>query len=242
MTLLFFTVLAVAMTFVGGLLPAAQALLSRAGLSRLFSVRAGILLAVALTEILPEGWKISPVVAGWGAAGAFLALFALGNYAMLDSCGEYMEDCHVHYLGWTAMAALSVHSFIDGFNLSVSFSAGQKAGIAVGLALALHKIADGFTLISLFKQAGFARARCLRLLVLVALATPLGSFLSSRAALSSLPPGLEAALMGFAAGSFIYVAAADVLPRMHRQSHQTDHKGVLYFAAGLVGMAALRLL
>lgn len=239
MALLLFTLLAFAMTFVGGLTHKAQALLSRAGLSRLFSVRAGILLAVALTEILPEGWDVSRAYAGWAAVAAFLLLFALGNYAMIDACEEYMEECRAHHLGLTALFALSLHSFIDGFNLAVSFAAGQTAGVAVGLALSLHKIADGFTLVSLFKQARYPAAKTLTLLVLVAAATPVGAFLCAHASLSSLPPALEASLLGFAAGSFIYVAAADILPRMHRNA---DKRGVLYFAAGLIGMAALRLL
>ena len=240
MTLTLFTLLAVVMTFIGGLAQPAQALLSRAGLNRLFSVRAGILLAVALTEILPEAWRLSATTAGWAAVGAFLALHAMANYAMLDSCGEYLEECRVHYLGWTAMLALTLHSFIDGFNLAVSFAAGARAGVAVGLALGLHKIADGFTLTSLFRQSGFDEPKTKRLLVFVALATPAGAFLSSPAmGLTALPSGIEAGLLGFAAGSFIYVAASDVLPRMHREG---DRQGVLYFAAGLIGMGALRLL
>ena len=240
MTLLFFTLLAVVMTFAGGLWPCVQARLSRVGLSRLFCVRAGILLAVALTEILPGAWALNRVMAGWAAAVAFLLLLALANYAMLDSCGEYMEDCRIHYLGWMALLALSLHSFIDGFNLAVSFAAGLKAGSAVGLALALHKIADGFTLVSLFRQAGFSERKTFCLLIAMSMATPLGSFLSSPAVgLTALPRGVEASLLGFAAGSFIYVAAADVLPRLHRDG---DRRGVAYFAAGLVGMAALRLL
>jgi zinc transporter ZupT len=235
-----FTALAFVMTFVGGLTPLAKAVMSRAGLSKLFSVRAGILLAVALTEILPEGWLIQPAWTGWSAAVAFLALFALGNYAMIDSCGEYMEDCRVHYLGWTAVFALSLHSFIDGFNLAVSFDAGAEAGAAVGLALALHKVADGFTLVTLFHQAKFSKAKTRNLLILVASATPLGAWLCSSASLSSMPPSLEASLLGFAAGSFIYVAAADVLPRMHKGGDKAAHAG--WFGLGLVGMAALRLL
>ena len=79
----------------------------------------------------------------------------------------------------------------------------------------------------------------MRLLIIVALATPLGALLSSPAAgLGTLPPVVEASLLGFAAGSFIYVAAADMMPRLHRHG---DTGGVLYFAAGLFGMAALRL-
>lgn len=235
-----FTAMAFVMTFVGGLTPLAKSVMSRAGLSKLFSVRAGILLAVALTEILPEGWLLNSAWTGWSAAAAFLALFALANYAMIDSCGEYMEDCRVHYLGWAAMLALSLHSFIDGFNLAVSFDAGEKAGIAVGLALALHKVADGFTLVTLFQQAKFSRQKTRNLLWLVASATPAGAYLCSTATLSALPVAAEAGLLGFAAGSFIYVAAADVLPRMHKGGDKAAHAG--WFGAGLIGMAALKLL
>jgi hypothetical protein len=102
MMLLFFVALAVAATLAGGMIPSVQSAFSRGAMSRLFAVRAGILLGVAFTEVLPEAWRLSPVIAGWAALAAFVLLFALANYAMLDSCGEYMEQCRVHYLGWAA--------------------------------------------------------------------------------------------------------------------------------------------
>lgn len=236
--LLAFTVLAVVMTFVGGFSHWAQSLLSRRGIGRLFSIRAGILLAVAFTEILPEAWSQNHILAGWAALLAFALLFIMGHFAMLDSCPEYIERRRIHYLGWTALFALTSHSFIDGFNLSVSFSAGQSAGIAVGLALALHKIADGFTLTALFHQSGYGLRRSFWGLCGVAAATPLGSLISSQG-LGRVSPGVSAALLGFAAGSFIYIAAADILPRLHENE---DKAGLLYFGLGLFGMAALKIL
>lgn len=239
MTLTLFVVLAVIATLAGGLIPSIKAAFSRVGMSRLFAVRAGILLGVAFTEILPEAWELNPVLAGWAAVGAFVLLFAIANFAMLDSCGEYLEQCRVHYLSWTALFALTTHSFIDGFNLSVSFAAGERAGVAVGLALALHKVADGFTLTSLFAQSGFGPRKSLGLLLLVTAATPLAALLSSPAVgVSSLPAPLEASLLGFAAGSFVYIAATDVLPRLHKKA---DRASVLFFISGLLGIAALRL-
>ncbi len=232
-----FTALAVLMTFLGGLFPLGS-LLSRPGMSRLFSLRAGILLAVAFTEILPEAWQAHHASAGWGALAAFVGLFVMGNFAMLDTCPEYLEECRIHYLGLAAFLALSSHSFIDGFNLAVSFSAGERAGLAVGLSLALHKVADGFTLTSLFDQSGYGRGRSLLLLSLIAAATPLGSALSGLG-FGGLPLPAEAALMGFAAGSFIYIAASDILPRLHKRS---DRAGLIYFGIGMVGMAALKIL
>ncbi len=238
MTLLAFSLLAVAMTFVGGLTPLLQAFISRKAMSRLFSMRAGILLAVAFTEILPEAWQQSPPVAGWAALAAFILLFAAGNFLMLDTCPEYLEDCRIHFLGWTALLALWSHSFIDGFNLAVSFGASLRAGIAVGCALALHKIADGFTLTSLFRQGGYSVKKSLVGLLIVSAATPLGTT-ASYLGLSHPAPVVAAAFLGLAGGSFIYIAAADILPRLHKNA---DRGGLIYLALGMLAMAALRFL
>lgn len=236
MSLTGFAALAVAMTFVGGAVPLGD-YLSRRALGRLFSARAGILLAVAFTEVLPEGWEANPLIAGWAAVLAFLALFFMGTIAMVDTCPEYLADCRVHLLSWTALVALSLHSLIDGFNLGVSFSAGATAGTAVGLALAIHKLADGFTLTSLFRQSGYSKRGILLGTTVIALATPMGARLA-HFGLNGLP-GLKAGLLGFASGSFVYIAAADIFPRLHKDE---DRGGLVFLACGMAGMAALKFL
>lgn len=236
--LLTWLVVAVVATFIGGLSAAARRWLSRDGMAGLLSARAGILLAVAFTELLPQAWALHRATAGWAALAAFALLFATGHFAMTDPCPEYLQNCRIHYLGWAAFAALFAHSFVDGFNLALAFAADARAGLAVGLALGLHKLADGFTLVSLFQQAGYSPSRQRLALSVVAAATPVGAGFS-HFGFARLPTGAEAALLGFAAGSFIYIAATDALPRLHRSS---DKSGLGYFGLGLVGMAALKLL
>lgn len=235
--MIFFAALAFGMTLLGGLFPLAKDTISRKGMWRLFSLRAGLLLAVAFTEILPEAWRQNPALAGWGALAAFVLLFVMSNFSMVDTCAEYLEQCQKHTISGVALLALSVHSFIDGFNLSVSYSAGAAAGTAVGVALALHKIADGFTLTSLLKQSGYARAASLGALVWVAAATPLGSLLCSLG-LKGFSAAASAGWLGFAAGSFIYISAMDILPRLHKNE---DKACLGYFGLGLFGLAALRI-
>lgn len=227
---------AAAFTLVGGLLPLAPGALSPRWLWRLFSLRSGVLLAVAFVEVLPEAWGLSPSGAGWGSALAFGLLYAMGTLAMSDACPEFLEGCSVHLLSGSALAALFLHSFIDGLNLTAAFAAGGLAGGAVGTALALHKLLDGFTMTSLMAKSGYARAGSLAALAAVAAATPLGSA-ASAAGLSALPPAAAAAGLGFAGGSFVYIAASDVLTRLHRSE---DRAGLGFFAAGLALIAFLR--
>lgn len=231
-----FVLVAVLMTYAGGFLPGARRALSREAMTRLFSLRAGILLGLALTELLPEALAQSQTAAAWAAVAAFALFFSATQFAMTDSCPEYLEDCRVHSLSWAAWLALSGHSFIDGFNLPAAFAAGAPAGVAAGTALALHKLADGFTLTTLFQQAGLSPRSGFWALSAVAAATPAGSALSALG-LSAPSAALQATLLGFAAGSFLYIAASDVLPRLHRRPQPW---GLAAFAAGLAAMAALK--
>ncbi|MBI3300057.1 MAG: ZIP family metal transporter [Elusimicrobia bacterium] len=234
--LLAFNAAATGFTMLGGVIPLSPGALSPRWLWRLFSLRSGVLLAVAFVEVLPHAWKVSPVGAGWGAAGAFGLLYAMGTLVMSDACPEFLEGCSVHLLSASALAALFMHSFIDGLNLTAAFGAGGLAGAAVGTAMALHKLLDGFTMTSLLSKSGYGRGASLAALAAVAAATPLGSFLSV-AGLQTLAPAFEAGVLGFAAGSFIYIAAGDVLPRLHRSE---DRSSLGYFAGGMALIAALR--
>lgn len=232
-----FNAAAFALTLAGGSVNLRRDLLSKLWLWRLFALRSGVLLAVAFVEILPEALRAAPLAAAWGALAGFTLLFALESLGMADSCPEYLEECSVHLIGAAALGALFAHSFIDGFNLSASFLAGAVAGATIGVAMALHKLIDGFTLTALLAQGGYSPRACWAALTLIAAATPLGSLIGG--ALCGASPWdspLIAGLLGFAAGSFVYIGAADVLPRLHKGG---DKGGLLFFAGGLAAIALL---
>lgn len=225
-----------AATMLGGFAPRATIFSDRAGLARLLAFRSGILIAVAFTDVLPAAWELGPRLAGWGALGAFLFCYAAENFAVADSCREELEGCRSHPLGVAAIAGLLVHSFIDGVNLGATALSGAPALLAAGAATILHKLADGFTLTSLFRGAGYPARASLLALAGVALATPAGAALS-RAGVAGLGPDATAALLGFAGGSFLYVGASDVIPRLHRGSAGSSFAA---FGAGLAAMLAMR--
>lgn len=233
--LLGFNAAAVILTMAGGLVPFLKDLFSRRWLWRLFSLRSGVLLSVAFTEVLPHAWESGARTGGWGALAGFALLFAMESLAMTDSCPEYLEDCSVHLLGWGALAALFSHSFIDGLNLTVSFRAGALAGAAIGASVVLHKLIDGFTLTSLLVGGGYRRGQALAALALISLATPMGSAVGLLN-INTLPAAAMAGLLGFAGGSFVYIGASDVLTRLHK----TEDRGCLaFFILGLFLIAAL---
>ena len=234
--LLAFNSAAVAATLLGGLAPAVRSALSRASIGRMFALRSGILLGVALVGVLPEAARIDETLAGWGALSAFIALFAMESMSIPDTCCEFVEECHAHRLGLWALGALFLHSFLDGFNLSAAFAAGQAVGAAGGAALLLHKLADGFTLTSLLEEGGYSRGSTLAALGVITLATPLGSALSALG-LRSLPPGPTALLLAFSGGSLLYIAASGAFARTHKEKDLTS---LLVFTAGALSIALMR--
>lgn len=233
-----FLVLAFAASMAGGLVPAAEGALERLGLERVLSFRSGILIAVALADVLPEAFRASPVAAAAAAAGALILGWRLHADHEQEHEGHELTHPHVHgAVSVPAMAAaLFAHSLIDGLNLGAIAAVGGPAVLAVGAATAVHKLADGFTVTSLFHGTGRPRAARLALLVAVSLATPAGALLG-RAGTLSIGPLAAALLLGFAGGSFFFVGAQQIVPHLRRRR---DLECGAAFGFGAVVMLILR--
>jgi ZIP family zinc transporter len=146
---------------------------------------------------------------------ALVIFFAVEEFTVVHACGELMGHCAVHRLGWGALTALFLHSLTDGLAIGVAFLSSENLGALVAVAVLVHKTSDGLTLASLFRQAGHGRGRTAALTGVLALATPLG-VLAAALARPWVGPSLLSVLLGLAAGGFLYVSMADVLPRLHR--------------------------
>jgi zinc transporter ZupT len=107
--------------------------------------------------------------------------------------------------------------------------------IAAGFAVIACHFADGFTLTTLFGRSGFRRDAVLGLLAAVGFSTAAGAAATASSG-SVLAPGPAALLLGFAGGCFVYVGAADIIPRIHRDR---DPAALAFFAIGAVAMAGL---
>lgn len=223
-------------TLAGATFPLLKIAWSRTQMWRLLALGSGALLGTAFMHILPEGWGLDASMAGWGSLAAFALLFALEGFTMIHSCPEYMEECPVHMVGWSAFGALSLHGLMDGFIIAVAFRSSLLLGSTVSVAVMFHKFSDGLTLSSLFLSANYTRKKSLFLSTLVALATPLGAVLAF-AFTSHAPTQVLGMLMGFSAGAFIYVGAADILPRLHKNR---DPLCLVLFLLSLAIMGLLR--
>jgi zinc and cadmium transporter len=104
---------------------------------------------------------------------------------------------------------------VDGVIIGVGFEIDPKLGLLTSLGVISHEFPEGVTTFSLLVNP-IKRKIALMLSVAVALATPLGALLSLTF-IGSLSEEMIRLLLGMAGGSFLYIAASDLIPETHEE-------------------------
>ncbi|MBI3292069.1 MAG: ZIP family metal transporter [Elusimicrobia bacterium] len=206
--------LAFIVTLLGGTVPFLRKEWARSYLWRFLAFGSGVLLGVAFLHLLPAAFRAGSY-AGLGLLVAFLSLFALEGVTMIHACPEFMEECPIHLVGYAALSAMSLHGLLDGLAIAVGFRNTAALGSVISLAVIWHKFSDGLTLSGLLLGTDYTQRKRLLLMQVLALSTPIGA-LGSYWLTFSLSGGLLSLLLGLVAGMFLYIGAADILPRIHR--------------------------
>jgi zinc and cadmium transporter len=229
----------------GGLLMSALALVGSATL--LFSERtldrlvlplvalaAGSLLGGALFHMIPaavDALGNGLAVYGWVAAG-FLTFFVLEQFLHWHHCHRARHD-HRRPLGHLVLIADGLHNFLGGLAVGGTFLIDLRLGLVTWTAAALHEVPQELGDFGVLLHSGWSRGRALLFNVLSALTFLLGGlvayFASQRVDVAFLVP--------LAAGNFLYIAAADLVPEINR--HDDWRVSLLHFAAFALGLGLL---
>jgi zinc transporter ZupT len=131
---------------------------------------------------------------------------------LIHSHGHSHESGHADSM---ALVGMGVHNFSDGLTTAAAFAVSKPVGIVVVGAIVLHQMAAGLSLGAIMLRLGRARRRI---------------WLSTSATASFIVWGalfyhfvvpvsqdVTGIVLGIAAGSFLYVAACDLLPEAHAQ-------------------------
>src|SRR5215472_1342922 len=198
------------------------------------SFAAGVLLATAFLEMLPEA------VARRRDDGNFFVgtLAAMGTFFLLE---RFLFGFHTHddehrpaAPGYFVLIGSTVHNFIDGVVIAASFLVSPALGLSTTIAVAAHEIPHEAADFGVLLAAGFSRAAALLLNFASGLVAMLGALWCFR-----FEGTVEAHLSWFlaaTAGMFIYIAASDLIPELHR-SHA--HRGWIYAVPFFVGVGLM---
>ncbi len=224
-------------TLAGALVILARGPLERKTVARMMGFGSGVLTGAAFLHLIPSSVERSPIIAGLAMLTSFLIFIAIEHVVVIRAHPhvEHHPIGRVEAIGVVGFIALTVHSLVDGLAIAVGFRVSQEIGLAAAVAVIAHEVPEGITSVSVFTAAEYRRRLVLILSIIVAMATPAAAIVSWFWTKGITQEAL-AFLLAFAAGSFIYVPAADILPRLHEER---DIPSFLYLLLGVAIPAAL---
>lgn len=197
----------------------------------LISFAAGILLAFAFLDLLPEAQE---------AAGEFNFLIpALLGFIIFFLGERYLRLFHHHHSHGektpTALVLIGdgLHNFIDGVAITASFLTSIPLGIVTSLAVAAHEIPQEIADMGILLANRLPKTKALFYNFLSALTALAGALLAYYFA--EIIEGNLYIFLSATAGFFIYISASDLIPSLHEQN--LKDKSFQYILVFLFGIA-----
>ncbi len=208
----------------------------------LVTFAAGAFIGAVFFEFLPEifhelgehnGGLIGPLLITSG----FVFFFLLEEVLQWHHCHKPPCD-HSTQEGKEAFSYLilisnAIHNFVDGLIVGAAFVYAIPLGITISIAVAAHEIPQELGNFGILVYGGWKKMK--------ALLVNLG------ASLMIVPGGIAAYfardliepiyLIGFAAGSFLYIGAADLIPEIHGEADLK--KSIMTIIIFLLGLSVI---
>ena len=129
------------------------------------------------------------------------------------------------------------HTFVDGAVIAAAVLTSVPLGVTTALAVAAHEIPQEVGDVAILLRAGYSRGRAFTLNVLAGAGGILGA--AGMVAAGRVLPQALPYVLAFAAGNFLYVAMADLIPDLHR-GNVGGARQFLLIGAGIVTIAFLQ--
>ena len=195
---------------------------------------AGALMGGAFIHLLPEAVEQSnPGTCGFFVLLGFAIFFVIERILYWRHC--HKGKCDVHTFTYMNLIGDAIHNFIDGVIIAISFLVSTPFGIITTIAILAHEIPQEIGDFGVLVYGGFSKLKALFFNFLTALAAIAGALFGYF--LSALVEKSIVILLPIAAGGFIYIAASDLVPELHKEP---DIKKSLYsFAFFIVGIGLM---
>ena len=203
----------------------------------LISLAVGALLGDAFIHIIPEAIAESTntTLTSILVIGGILFFFILEKFLHWHHHEDDTEQNHLHPMGKLILFSDGVHNFMDGIIIGSSFLVSVPIGIATTLAVILHEIPQEIGDFAVLIHSGYTKVRALWLNFLSALAAVLGAIVFF--ALGDIAETSASWFLPIAAGGFIYIAVADLIPEL--QKTKEIKYSMLQIIAVFIGVLAM---
>ncbi|MGA9395522.1 MAG: ZIP family metal transporter [Azonexus sp.] len=183
----------------------------------LLSYATGTLLGAAFLGMLPKALEKTPPLAITGTVLAgIVAFFVLEKLIVWRHCHDQDCEVHGHEGGTLILLGDSFHNFVDGVVIAAAFLTSPTLGIATALAVIAHEIPQELGDFAILLNSGLSKTRAIFYNLISSLTTLPGVLMGwywLDEARHAIP-----FVLAISAASFIYIAVADLVPGLHRQS------------------------
>ena len=167
----------------------------------------------------------------------FTVFFLMERYLYWRHCHDGV--CDVHTFTYLNLIGDGVHNFTDGLIIAASFVTDIRLGIVTTLAVIFHELPQEMGDFGILVYGGFSKRKALFFNFICGLSAIVGAVIGYM--LSNIIEDISLFLISFTAGGFIYIAASDLIPELHKQKDaKRANIAFVAFILGLVFMALLK--
>ncbi len=207
----------------------------------MISMAAGVMLTVAVMDLLPEAVEIYSGPELYWALLLGICLF----FVMERMVHWYHHHTHQHKreqeiqpAAYLVLVGDSLHNFFDGLAIAAAFSVSVELGVAATIGIILHEIPSELADFIALVHSGFKFWKAILYNLLSGFTAILGAvagwfFVGS-------VEGVLPFLLAFNAGMFIYISCSDLIPALHEEFKRD--KRWLQTLTFLLGVAIMFLL
>ena len=202
----------------------------------LVAFSAGALLGGGFFHLLAEALEKMTIIQTFSITLiGFLVFFILEEYLHWHQC----EECEIHPFSYLMIVGDSVHNILDGLVIAGTFMVSTHLGIITTILIIAHEVPQELGVFGVLVSGGFDRSRALFYSFLAQCTCILGGIFGylffSRMEMFSL------FIIPFTAGGFIYIAAADLIPGMHKTEGFEKITSFIWLCLGLVLMIVTKI-
>lgn len=193
----------------------------------------GTLLGGAFLHLLPEAeTKVGAEIMFYYVIIGIISFFAMEKFLYWRHCHE--EECPVHMFVYLNLIGDGVHNFIDGMIIAATFMLSFDLGVTTTLAVIFHEIPQEIGDFGVLIYGGLSKRKALTYNFISAITAILGAMATY---FLTYLQSIETVLVSFAAGGFIYIAATDLMPELHKKSHTGE--SLIQFLTIILGIGLM---
>lgn len=196
---------------------------------------AGVLLGGGFFHLLAEAVEVmNPLLAMGIFLTGFLIFFVLEEYLHWHNC----EECDIHPYTYLMVIGDAMHNLLDGLVLAGAFMVSIPLGVITTIMVIGHEVPQELGIFGLLLSGGIPKGQAL-IYSLLAQTTCVVSGILGFLFISKMQI-LSDYILPFAAGGFIYIAAADLIPGMHKTEGFDKVSSFCSLCLGLIIMLILK--